>query len=303
LIETINPNLIRREPLSKLQSIEKKIDQEYAVTKDHIIQFLYASAKTMDSKMLQQVYRKANTKQIELSALHKVVPKVKPDMKFLSAETQSIQTALDTAHLHAGSVRSISRFNFNTVIKDIAKDHMAYLKREIVQRVQTEKSRKNRFAYLKKSITTVEKVTGDHNRDGSSEILVPEYSAYGPDEIITHKVLLDSESSKKSSFPSSHNIQPGVNVGEFDAKPSNGGSKEDTGHRKNKSIGFALASAEQEAGLAVHEMLDETTPLEFAPAAQVLQNLKRMYVEATEPTTATKDYALQDLICRVSFLF
>ena len=272
------------------------------MTKEQIIQFLYCSNRTMDSKQLQQLYRKAHTKQIDLGALHKLVPKVKPDMKFLAAETQSVQAALDSAHLKPESVRSIPSFNFNTVIKDIAKDNMGYLNREVVQRVEEHKRRQAAAATsLKKSHTVAAKESKTHKREGSSEILIPEYSAYSPDSIVSvPRGHVDQEDSKKSSFPSSHHLQSMKHIAEV-GQPSvveNSQAAKDAKHKKHKSIGFTLPATADVAEI-VEKDTAPAPKTQFTPPEEVLTNLRQMYIDSTEPTTASKDYAIHDLICRV----
>ena len=75
-------------------------------------------------------------------------------------------------------------------------------------------------------------------------------------------------------------------------------------HKQTKSIGFAIPAASEEAQDAPKAHLSQAgstsdPPTQFAPPEEVLDKLRQMYVEASEPTTATKEYAIHDLICRV----
>lgn len=306
LIDTCDPKQIKRHHPSALESVERKIDHAYGSTKEQIIQFLYSAENTLNSKSLQRLYRQVNTKQIDLSVLHRVVPKTKPDMKFLAKETQAVQNALDSAHLKPESVRSIPRFNFNTVIKDIAKEHMGFLKREIVQRVDEEKAKQNKAALLKKSQTTVRQNNKTHKKDISSELLIPEYSVFSPaPEGSPEEVRLD-DMPKKSSFISSQQMQSMKHASEVASKYEREAIslEKPQVHKKTKSIGFAIPAASEEAqdDLKAHLSQAGSTsdpPTQFAPPEEVLDKLRQMYVEASEPTTATKEYAIHDLICRV----
>lgn len=306
LIDTCDPKQIQRHHPSTLESLERKIDHAYGSTKEQIIQFLYSAENTLDSKSLQRLYRQVNTKQIDLSVLHRVVPKIKPDMKFLAKETQAVQNALDSAHLKPESVRSIPRFNLNTVIKDIAKENMGFLKREIVQRVDEEKAMLNRATLLKKSQTTVRQNNKTHKKDISSELLIQEYSIFSPAHDVSPEEVKLDEMSKKSSFISSQQMQSMKHASEVASKHEHEAIAIEIPqvHKKTKSIGFAIPTSPQEAQDAWKTHLSQAgsisdPPTQFVPAEEVLEKLRHMYVEASEPTTATKEYAIHDLICRV----